>query len=98
MFSDFSFFICMNLWLKIGMIRFLCKAYTILKQDTKDFHMLPYLSLTPAGIIGLKNVRRRLDLLYPKKHKLEINDRGSEFYVALTLKMEQPEPGDVNEN
>jgi len=35
----------------------------------------------------LKNVRRRLDLLYPQKHQLEIKDKGIEFLVILKLEI-----------
>lgn len=34
-----------------------------------------------TGGIGLNNVKRRLDLIYPGKHRLEIND-GNEFYIV----------------
>lgn len=35
--------------------------------------------------IGLKNVRRRLELLYPEKHKLEMYDSVDSFLIILTL-------------
>lgn len=35
--------------------------------------------------IGLKNVRRRLELLYPEKHKLEMHDSVDSFLIILTL-------------
>lgn len=35
--------------------------------------------------IGLENVKRRLKLLYPNKHRLEISDTGSTFIVQLQL-------------
>jgi LytS/YehU family sensor histidine kinase len=38
--------------------------------------------------IGLKNVKRRLDLSYPGKHKLDIDDREDSYSVILTI--EQP--------
>lgn len=37
--------------------------------------------------IGLKNTRERLDLLYPGKHMLEVEDTGQRFTVDLTLKL-----------
>lgn len=35
--------------------------------------------------IGLANVRKRLNLLYPSKHELQISDTGDVFEVKLTL-------------
>lgn len=39
----------------------------------------------PKGGIGLANVKRRLELLYPNKHQLEITDEGQLFKVDLHL-------------
>jgi len=44
------------------------------------------LKLEQAGI-GLKNVSRRLELLYPGKHQLEIRDSESLYYVMLKIKI-----------
>lgn len=35
--------------------------------------------------IGLKNVQRRLELLYPEKHGLEMHDSDDSFLIVLTL-------------
>ena len=35
--------------------------------------------------IGLKNVMRRLELLYPGKHRLQINDDGRQYRVDLEI-------------
>ena len=35
--------------------------------------------------MGLANVRRRLDLLFPKKYRLEINDNETEYRVQLDI-------------
>ena len=35
--------------------------------------------------IGLANVKRRLELLYPTNHLLEVNDSGSDFIITLTI-------------
>lgn len=36
--------------------------------------------------IGLENVRRRLELLYPQNHQLRINETEESFFVSLKLK------------
>jgi sensor histidine kinase YesM len=38
-----------------------------------------------AGGIGLKNLRRRLELQYPEKHSLEVNETRREFEVILRI-------------
>jgi LytS/YehU family sensor histidine kinase len=38
-----------------------------------------------AGGIGLRNVQRRLALIYPQRHQLIILPTANEFYVQLTL-------------
>ncbi|WP_350293930.1 sensor histidine kinase [uncultured Croceitalea sp.] len=37
--------------------------------------------------IGLENTKRRLQLLFPNKHKMEINKRGETFKVLLTIQL-----------
>ena len=37
--------------------------------------------------IGLANVRKRLNLLYPSKHELKLSDAGDVFDVSLTLEL-----------
>ncbi|WP_425475169.1 sensor histidine kinase [Pontibacter coccineus] len=37
--------------------------------------------------IGLKNVKQRLDLLYPDRHELIIRETPEEFFVHLTLQL-----------
>jgi two-component system, LytTR family, sensor kinase len=41
----------------------------------------------PQGGIGLENVRRRLQLIYPHNHTLYIRDEDNIFTVALTIKL-----------
>lgn len=38
-----------------------------------------------VGGIGLKNLRRRLELQYPNRHELDINDGRTEFEVTLRI-------------
>jgi len=39
----------------------------------------------PKGGIGLANVKRRLELIYPEKHELQIDNNDQTFKVALEL-------------
>ena len=39
------------------------------------------------GGIGMNNVKRRLELLYPDTHQLKIDDNGSTFKINLKLKI-----------
>ena len=40
-----------------------------------------------ANGIGLANVQRRLDLLYPKDHILKLEEKGNEFIVSLQINL-----------
>lgn len=40
-----------------------------------------------TGGIGLKNVKKRLNLLYPNKHDLSVKDTENEFNVSLQLEL-----------
>lgn len=46
---------------------------------------------TPETGIGLKNVRKRLQLIYPGQHSLSIDRSENEFTVYLTLNLAQNE-------
>lgn len=48
-----------------------------------------------AGGIGLENVRKRLQLMYPEKHTLTITDENNIFEVNLSLKLK---PHDLSHN
>jgi LytS/YehU family sensor histidine kinase len=43
---------------------------------------------TEFGGIGHLNVKKRLQLHYPDKHELTIEDRGKSFYVAMKIKLQ----------
>lgn len=47
--------------------------------------MPPTLSNTPKRGVGLLNVKKRLEMLYAKKHNLLINNSESEFKVTLNV-------------
>jgi LytS/YehU family sensor histidine kinase len=42
--------------------------------------------ITSSGI-GLENLKKRLSLIYPERHKLEINKTNSKFEVNLTIQV-----------
>ena len=44
---------------------------------------------TVAGGIGLKNVQKRLDLLYPDKHNLTIDESHNLYKVNLSIELEK---------
>lgn len=41
--------------------------------------------LSEASGIGLKNLKRRLELIYPSKHEIRINEEANDFIVELKL-------------
>lgn len=45
--------------------------------------------LDVAKGIGLQNVGKRLKLLYPNKHRLEIKENGKQFSVYLSMQLEK---------
>ncbi|MGV8138151.1 MAG: sensor histidine kinase [Mangrovibacterium sp.] len=59
-----------------GRIGFSCSNFCGLRNETVR---------RKTGGIGLANLKRRLELLYPGKHKLEIRDENSYFSVQLIL-------------
>lgn len=40
-----------------------------------------------SNLIGMKNVKRRLELIYPKKHQLVVNDLPDSFFVSLQINL-----------
>ncbi len=61
-----------------GILEFIVKnRYQEYSMETKD----------KTSGIGLNNVRRRLDLLYPKQHSLHINESDGWFTILLTLNL-----------
>jgi two-component system, LytTR family, sensor kinase len=46
-------------------------------------------STEPIGGIGLKNVKRRLELLYPDRHDLQVQENEGWFKIKLSLSINQ---------
>jgi LytS/YehU family sensor histidine kinase len=39
-----------------------------------------------TGGIGVQNVKRRLEILYPQRHSLQIDEQPGSFHVSLQIK------------
>jgi len=50
-----------------------------------------YVSLSPNGI-GISNVKKRLEFIYPGKYDLKINDEGDFFVVSMMLMLANEQP------
>ncbi|MCX2740877.1 sensor histidine kinase [Pontibacter anaerobius] len=74
------------------------KVKVEVKENTLSFSVQnpinknPDNSLEEPGGIGLPNVRKRLALLYPEQHHLEVNNTGDLFSVILTVHGLQSQP------
>ncbi|MEL7220507.1 MAG: histidine kinase, partial [Bacteroidota bacterium] len=53
------------------------KGQTVLRPDNR-----------PSGGIGLVNVRRRLDLIYPDRYELKVSNNPNTFSVHLTVNLD----------
>jgi LytS/YehU family sensor histidine kinase len=61
---------------------FACEVFnTVEKQQSEPTN--------ESGGIGLKNLRRRLDLLYPGRYEMSIDDNDQSFSVKLILKVNE---------
>ncbi len=56
--------------------------------NTKSNHQEEINDAYKTGI-GLSNIRRQLDLIYPKKHQLRINDEPRSFMFSLSIDIEE---------
>lgn len=74
------------------------KVKVEVKEDILTFSVQNPVSRNPApalsepGGIGLPNVRKRLALLYPGQHMLEIHNSGETFAVVLKIQGLQSQP------
>jgi len=42
--------------------------------------------------IGLENLKRRLEMIYPGNHTLTIDDQGSEYHITLIIQLNHETP------
>ncbi|MES2829373.1 MAG: histidine kinase [Bacteroidota bacterium] len=54
-------------------------------QNSKPFNLVGQAISDYKGGIGLKNVKRRLQILYPQRHQLQINSFKDRFEIDLTI-------------
>ncbi|RZK78607.1 MAG: hypothetical protein EOO92_10795 [Pedobacter sp.] len=54
-------------------------------QNSKPFEAVGQAIIEYKGGIGLKNVKRRLEILYPKRHTLKLNNAKDRFEVDLFI-------------
>jgi len=80
---------------KHGASRMLSKPFVSLQTELKDDKFILVLNNskpasaanTVSGGIGLTNVKKRLELLYPSTHKLDIIEENEQFTVRLELQI-----------
>lgn len=65
-------------------------SLTVSEEDVLDFHIKNDIMEGPNTLeersgVGLVNVKKRLDLIYPGTHKLELLNEPSSFEVNLTI-------------
>ncbi|WP_202552036.1 sensor histidine kinase [Ginsengibacter hankyongi] len=86
---------------KHGASKMLTHPYVKLSISIEDNHLLFLLTnnkpdmATPVsrnGSIGLKNVRKRLQLLYPGTHELNIVNEPESFIVFLKIQLQEAKP------
>ncbi len=67
------------------LIRIKCSGNTLeLKTINRIF---PERYKEEGSGIGLTNTRKRLELIYPGKHQLDLKDEGDRFFVNLTIEL-----------
>ncbi|MBD1364258.1 histidine kinase [Mucilaginibacter sp. ZT4R22] len=69
-------------WLKVD-INLAGPTLTMLVENTKPSLVTPQ----SRGGIGLNNLRKRLELLYPGRHQLELEDKTNTFKARLVIEL-----------
>ena len=67
--------------------RFTCRDGEICWTSRNNFSPVDETVGKKTGGIGLSNLKRRLELLYPEQYSLKTQIKGNEFYAELTLKL-----------
>jgi two-component system LytT family sensor kinase len=60
-----------------------------LRIENSKGEVMPKQNHPRSGGIGLVNVRRRLDLLYPNRYQLTVDDAPTSYAVRLVLRLEE---------
>jgi two-component system, LytTR family, sensor kinase len=53
----------------------------------KSFNNKPRLPLGERGGVGLDNVRKRLNLIYPDRHKMEVREDQGSYHISLSINL-----------
>ncbi|PJJ67748.1 histidine kinase [Chryseobacterium geocarposphaerae] len=59
----------------------------ILGFNIKNFYEKKNADTFSSNKMGIKNTKMKLDLIYPEKYQLYINDNGSEYQIKLRLQL-----------
>lgn len=78
-----------NAWIKLQLHISGNELHFVLRNNMPGAEEKKY-QLNKAGGIGLQNTRKRLALLYPNRHRLNITEHDDVYEVALTLQLNQP--------
>ncbi|HEY8972384.1 MAG TPA: histidine kinase [Puia sp.] len=61
--------------------------FTVSNSISRDHRSTKFTDVVQYGGIGLKNVQRRLDLIYPGQYDLDISQEETRFDIRLRLKL-----------
>ena len=62
---------------------------TLKVENSKPLHKVQEKNPDLISGIGLENVRRQLDLVYPGRYHLKVNDQKDRYLAVLTLDLNQ---------
>jgi hypothetical protein len=79
-------------WIKL----IICVEDNILHFDISNSKPVQSISPNLKNGIGLKNVQKRLQLLYHENHELKISSSSNTFSVRLKIPLEEPKLGETN--